>query len=161
MGGGVNCDAIGSFFHLNLDASFNLNIVVSGHGEAVQDLKSKRLFSVHSRDKVLRHLFFILEDGDDVGHSFAEAVKAVFRLCPGLSILEALPNRHCHISSIFLSLVAEFKVIAGTPRRHGGEELVCIHFGHGSLREAHHRFNVRRLDVNVHLSVDVADEQGK
>jgi len=73
------------------------------------------------------------------------------------AVLEARPNG-VNIGFFVRLLGDEFLVIESTPRRHGRDQLVCAHFSHSSLREAHDRFKVFSLDIKVKFTVDVGDE---
>jgi hypothetical protein len=93
-------------------------------------------------------------------HDFDKKTKELvdhFARSLSFTVLESSPNGHC-FSVLIRILIDKLLVIDSTPRRHGREKGVNVHFGHSSLREAHDSLKVFRLDIQVHFTVDVGDE---
>jgi hypothetical protein len=95
--------------------------------------------------------------GCDAIHDFDKDTNELVDDSHGSSaVLKTRPNGF-NIGIFARLLGDEFLVIESIPRRHGREQLVHAHFSHGSLREAHDRFKVFRLDIKVKFTVDEGD----
>lgn len=98
-------------------------------------------------------------------HSFHDFDKKTKELVDHLArslactVLKSSPNGHLvHVGVFIRILIDKLLVIDSTPRRHGREKRVNVHVEHRSLREAHDRRKIFRLDIQVHFTVDVGDE---